>query len=97
MNFSTIAENWQQISLAISGIIAFFAGRKTKKNAEQSGELQNIEKVREIEKALLEDMEEQIKKLIDTNNILEAIIEKQSKKIRYYEKKYGHVDLDAKK
>ncbi len=85
-------EYWSEISLAVGGVMAFFTGRKMKRNEENSGELQNIEKVREIEKQLLLDMEEQIKKLIDYNNKLELIIEKQSIKIRRYEVKFGFLE-----
>lgn len=90
--FQVIKENWAEISLAIGGIISFFAGRKSTKNNDQAGELENIQKVREIEKSLLADMDEQIRKLIQTNNTLEAIIERQSKKIRRYEVKYGYLN-----
>lgn len=86
---SWILTHWSEISLAIAGIASFFAGRRTKKNREFSDELQNLEKVRNIEKSLLFDMEDQIKKLIETNNKLENIIEKQAKTIRIYEGKFG--------
>lgn len=89
MIISIIKENWSEITLTIGGIASFFAGRKSKKNSEFSGELGNIEKVREIEKRLLRDMEEQIKKLIDTNNFLEKLVDEANVKIRAYEKKYG--------
>lgn len=92
--FEIIKNNWTEFSLALGGIASFFAGRKSKKNKEQAGELQNIQRVREIEKSLLIDMEEQIKKLISTNNILEVVIRKQSKKIRQYEVKYGVIKED---
>lgn len=90
--FELIRENWTELSLTIAGIGSFFAGRKSKKNNDQAGELENIQKVREIEKSLLSDMDEQIRKLIQTNNTLEAIIERQSKKIRRYEVKYGYLN-----
>lgn len=84
-----IIEYWQQISLTIGGVAAFITGRKTKKNNEKNGELENIEKVREIEKKLLKDMEEQILKLIENNDRLELIVRKQSDKLRAYEMKFG--------
>lgn len=84
-----IADYWPEITLVLGNIATFFAGRKTKSNNEKSGELDNIEKIRSIEKQLLLDMEEQILKLIDNNNKLETIVERQSNKIRAYEMKYG--------
>ena len=81
--------NWTEVTLAIGGVASFFAGRKTKKNTEQTGELENIKIVREIEKDLLADMRDQIDKLIQTNNVMESIIRRQSLKIRQYEVKYG--------
>lgn len=92
MNYDLIMNHWSQITLALGAVVTFFVGRKTKKNQEFSGELGNIEKVREIEKQLLIDMEEQILKLIKNNDKLELIVEKQSKKIRAYELKYGYLD-----
>lgn len=89
---SWIVSHWSEISLAIGAIASFFAGRRTKRNKEVSDELINLEKVRNIEKTLLADMEDQIKKLIDTNNKLEDIIEKQAKTIRLYEDKFGFLD-----
>lgn len=80
-----IVNNWQNVASMIGIVVSFIVGRKTKRNIEKSGELDNIEKVREIEKALLQDMEDQIKKLIETNNKLEDLVSAQNERIREYE------------
>ncbi len=87
-----ITAHWSEVSLALGTVASFFAGRKSKKNKEFSEELVNLERVRTIEKGLMADMENQIVKLIDTNNELEQIIEKQAKVIRLYENKFGYLD-----
>jgi hypothetical protein len=89
MLIKIFTEYWSEISLAISGVAAFFAGRKGRKTNDHSSELDNIVKVREIEKKLLIDMEEQINKLIKTNNELENIVAKQATLILCYKKRYG--------
>ncbi|MDB0602183.1 hypothetical protein PL373_13695 [Tenacibaculum maritimum] len=45
-----LKENWELITGVIGSIVAFFGGRKSKKQNEKTTELENIEKVREIEK-----------------------------------------------
>jgi len=87
--FELAKQNLTEISLFIGGIFSFFAGRKSKKNGDIAGELENIEKVRNIEKTLLSDMEEQIAKLMSNSDRLEEIVERQIRKIRQYEVKYG--------
>ena len=58
----------------ITSIVAFFSGRKSKKLNDKTVELANIEKVREIEKTLLDDMEDQVKKMITYTNHLEEVV-----------------------
>ncbi len=58
----------------ITSIIAFLSGRKSKILNNKSTELANIEKVREIEKTLLDDMEDQVKKMITYTNHLEDVV-----------------------
>ena len=80
MNF--IIENKELLISVLTAIIAFISGRKTKKLNEKSAELQNLEKVREMEKQLVKDMEEQVSKLIDYTSYLEVVVEA-------YKKEYG--------
>ena len=77
-----LIDNKELLLSALTGIIAFVTGRKTKKINEKSAELQNLETVRVVEKQLLQDMREQIDKLIEYNNYLEGVIEA-------YKKEYG--------
>ena len=77
--------------LIIGGVFSFFAGRKLHKSEEKASQLQNIEKIRLIEKRLLSDMEETINKLMKNNDDLEAIIDKQANKILEYRKKFGEL------
>ncbi len=87
-----IKENWELITGLFGSIIAFFGGRKSKKQNEKTKELENIEKVREIEKKLLADMEDQVNKLIKYNNYLEGVIKEIKKKLVQYVDKYGELD-----
>lgn len=94
-----LLNNWSEISLAIGGVGAFLVGKRTRKNDNESGELQNIEKVREIEKQLLEDMDDQIEKLMTKNkrvmsynDKLELVIEKQAARIQKYEDRFGKLE-----
>jgi hypothetical protein len=86
---SLLKDNWQEVMVLAGTISSFFIGRKSKKNADFSGELENIKTVREIEAKLLVDMRDQIFKLIAQNDALELIIDKQSVKLREYQVKYG--------
>ncbi len=95
MNWKLISDNWEILSGIVVSVFAFFGGRKTKKNEEQSGELENLSKVREIEKSLLLDMEEQIKKLVEYNDRLEHICGKQRCLIDRYEKEFGKLEKTA--
>lgn len=87
-----IKENWEIIMGAIGSIVAFFGGRKSKKQNEKTTELENIEKVREIEKKLLEDMDNRITELIKYNDYLEGVVEEIKKKLSKYVDKYGELD-----
>jgi len=83
-----LIENWETISLAVGGVVAFFTGRKTKKISNQSSELDNLKTVREIEKQLVEDMKVQIIDLLQVNNNLELIV-------KAYETKYGKLHTEV--
>lgn len=87
-----IKENWEIIMGAVGSTIAFFGGRKSKKQNEKTTELENIEKVREIEKRLLADMEDQVNKLIKYNDYLEGVVKEVKKKLVKYVNKYGVLD-----
>lgn len=77
-----LKENWELITGLIGSVVAFFTGRKSKRQNEKTTELENLEKVREIEKKLIDDMENQIDKLIKYNDYLEE------KLVKYIDK-YG--------
>lgn len=69
-----IVENWEGIAALFGTAVSFFVGRKSKKNTETSGELENIKVVREIEKDLLTDMRERVTELIAIGNEQEILI-----------------------
>ena len=87
--FDFITNNWGKLTAIITTVSGFMIGRKSKKNKDDLGQLNNIKLAREIERSLLDDMEEQITKLIQTNNTLEAIIKEQSNVIREYQLQFG--------
>ncbi|WP_440881393.1 hypothetical protein [Tenacibaculum sp. C7A-26P2] len=87
-----LKENWELITGIIGSIVAFFGGRKSKRLNEKTTELENIEKVREIEKKLLADMEDQVNKLIKYNDYLEGVVKDVKKKLVKYVDKYGELD-----
>jgi hypothetical protein len=76
-----IKSHWDNIFLALSAVAAWFTGRKiqasTNKEAEANAvgvELQNLKTVREVEKQLLEDMQENVTNLLAINTELKGII-----------------------
>ena len=87
-----LKENWEITTGVIGSIIAFFGGRKSKRQNEKTTELENIEKVREIEKRLLSDMDDRITELIKYNDYLEDIVEEIKKKLAKYVDKYGELN-----
>lgn len=89
-NFFIENKEWLVGIIATFG--AFFGGRKSKKQTEKTTELENIEKVREIEKKLLADMEDQVNKLIKYNDYLEGVIKDVKKKLVKYVDKYGEIN-----
>lgn len=89
--FELIKENWEIIGMVVSPVFSFFVGRKSKKNMETSGELENIKTAREIEKKINEDIQDQVTKLMEYSNKLEVIIEKQRVIILNYKEKYGEI------
>lgn len=91
---SFIKENWELITGVMGTIVAFFGGRKSKKQNEKTTELENIEKVRAIEKKLLEDMDDRINDLIKYNDFLEGVVEKCKKKLAKYVDLYGELKND---
>lgn len=58
----------------IGSVVMFFGGRKSKKITDKTGELENLEAVRKIEKQLIEDIKSQIDELRETNSGLQLII-----------------------
>lgn len=87
-----IKDNWEILAGLIGSVFAFFGGRKSKKLSEKATELENIEKVREIEKKLLADMEDQVNKLIKYNDYLEGVVKEVKKKLVKYVDKYGELE-----
>mgnify|MGYP000545152593 CR=1 FL=1 len=61
----------------------------SKKLNNKTTELANIEKVREIEKTLLEDMEDQVKKMITYTNHLEDVVNDLKKNLSQCESNYN--------
>jgi len=86
-----ITENIELIGGGLASLVAFFGGRKSKKQNEKTTELENIERVRVIEKKLLQDMEEQVDKLIKYNDYLEGIVKQVKQKLVKYVDKYGQL------
>ena len=86
-----LKENWELVTGGLGAVIAFFGGRKSKKQNEKTTELENIEKVRAIEKKLLEDMDDRINDLIKYNEFLEGVVEKCKKKLAKYVDLYGEL------
>ena len=78
----------------LTGVVAYFSGLKTKKLNFRTKELENLEKVREVEKTLLIDMEGQVKKLIDYTDHLEKINSVLRKELERYKRKYGDLDKE---
>lgn len=73
----------------VGSITMFFVGKKSRIIAEKTSELQNLEKVREMEKALLSDAEsnvERMKKIIHNQN---KLIDELEKKVNQYQTKFG--------
>lgn len=76
----------------LTGVIAYVTGLKTKKLNVRTKELENLEKVREVERKLIEDMEEQVNKLIEYTDYLERIVSVLRKELEGYKRKYGDLD-----
>lgn len=91
MIVSFIRDNWEILTGALGAIFAFFGGRKSKVLNEKSLELENIQKVREIEKRLLTDMQDQIDKLIKYNDYLEGVVKEVKQKLVKYIDKHGEI------
>jgi len=92
MVISFIRENWEVLAGTIGTIFAFFGGRKSKVLNDKTLELDNIQKVREIEKSLLTDMQDQINKLIKYNDYLEGVVKDVKQKLVKYSDKYGELE-----
>ena len=86
-----LLNNWQIILGFLGTGGAWFGALKIKKQNERTLELENMKTVRAMEKALLEDMEAQVTKLIANNERLEKIVTEQAKTIRKYETKFGEL------
>ncbi len=77
--WSFIIENKVWFVGLITGFFSFLGGRKTKKNQEEAGELQNLKTVREIEKQLFDDMAIRIDEYKQLSDDLLKIIEEKNK------------------
>jgi len=86
-----VINNIELIGGFIASIFAFFGGRKSRKQNEKTTELENIERVRAIEKKLLKDMEQQVDELIKYNNYLEDVVKKVKQQLVKYVDKYGQL------
>lgn len=75
MNSDFFTEQIEWIAGAIAAVIAFFGGRKSKKITDRAGELENLEKVRMMEKQLVDDVKSQVTELREINQGLQLIIE----------------------
>jgi len=72
-NFFTEQIEW--IAAGIAAVISFFGGRKSKKISDKTSELENLEKVRLMEKQLVDDVKKQVDELREINTGLQVIIE----------------------
>lgn len=88
-----ILQNKEWLGGLVLGFFSFLTGRKTAKNQEESGELENLKTVREVEKSLINDIKDSItgyKKIIDENEIvianLKTIVSNQKKAIEKQKK-----------
>ncbi len=77
-----VQNNWQIIGGGVGTVAAAFTGWRIKKANTKGAELENIKKVRDIEKGLLSDMEGHIVRLVKTNEALVEINEKLEKTIK---------------
>ena len=84
-------DNWEVLAGFLGTVFAFFGGRKSKVLNDKTMELDNIKKVREIEKSLLTDMQDQINKLIKYNDYLEGVVKDVKQKLVKYSDKYGEI------
>ena len=86
-----IVSHWDNIALALSGIAAWFGGRKIKESTDKkaaaeakNSELENLGIVREAEKQLIGDMREHLRELAEINNELKKIIDDKDMVIKEY-------------
>ena len=63
-----IYDHWEAFGGVIAAIAAFFGGRKTKKITDRSGELENLQTVRDLEKQIVIDVKGQIQELREINS-----------------------------
>jgi predicted butyrate kinase (DUF1464 family) len=87
-----ISQNWEILAGLLGSILAFFGGRKSKKQLEKTSELENLEKVRVIEKQLIQDVHEQVSQLIKYNKYLESVVKEIKQQLTKYVDKYGELN-----
>lgn len=87
-----ISQNWEILAGLLGSILAFFGGRKSKKQLEKTSELENLEKVRVIEKQLIQDVHEQVSQLIKYNKYLEGVVKEIKQRLTKYVDKYGELN-----
>jgi predicted butyrate kinase (DUF1464 family) len=87
-----ISQNWEILAGLLGSILAFFGGRKSKKQLEKTSELENLEKVRVIEKQLIQDVHEQVSQLIKYNKYLESVVKEIKQQLTKYADKYGELN-----
>tara|TARA_R110001606_G_scaffold392866_1_gene562231 strand:+ start:135 stop:425 length:291 start_codon:yes stop_codon:yes gene_type:complete len=91
-----ISQNWEILAGLLGSILAFFGGRKSKKQLEKTSELENLEKVRVIEKQLIQDVHEQVSQLIKYNKYLEGVVKEIKQQLSKYVDKYGELNESKK-
>jgi len=86
------SNNWEIVAGLLGSVTTFFVGRKSKRQIEKTSELENLEKVRAIEKQLIQDVQDQVSELIKYNNYLEGVVKDIKKQLTKYVDKYGELD-----
>lgn len=69
-----LIENKDWLITAVTGLSAWFGGRKLKKSNEVSADLNNLSEIRKMEKALVDDAQEMILELRTTIDSLQKLI-----------------------
>ncbi len=80
-------------------LVMFFVGKQSRKITDESGELDNLDKFREIAKKMVDDQifaSEKLRELIKEKDVIienqSKIIKEQEKTLNKYSKKYGFLN-----